>query len=177
MAKQETSALVEAAAAFDEQLAAYARLGELFIKTPLGSVKHLERANSTLQEIAGCEERLQSAGKVLIAALTSARQHQEELAQAVIAHVPALQARNERLHALMGELTGLAGEVGELNATLQANATDGASLGDAVLSLSERSEVLARSARDAELEEIAAQAHALHQRLGAIAKKLGKTPN
>lgn len=177
MAKQETSALVEAAAAFDEQLAAYARLGELFLKTPLGSVKHLERANSTLQDIAGCEERLQNAGKVLIAALTSARQQQEELAQAVIAHVPALQARNEALHTHMGELTGLAGEVGELNAKLQANEADGASVTDAVLSLSERAEALAKSAREAELDEVATQAHSLHQRLVAIAKKLGKATN
>ena len=52
MAKQDRTPLVDAAQEFDDQLATYARLGELFLKTPLGSVKHLERANQTLQEIA-----------------------------------------------------------------------------------------------------------------------------
>jgi len=125
MPKQDRSPLVVAAEEFDQQLASYARLGELFLKTPLESVKHLERANATLQEIAGCEERLQAAGKALVVALSSAREQQEQLAQAVVAHVPALQARNERLHALMGELTALAGEVGGLNAEIQAKSGNG----------------------------------------------------
>ena len=57
MAKQD-NALADAAAGFDDELAAYTRLGDLFLKTPLSSVKHLERANATLAEIAACEERL-----------------------------------------------------------------------------------------------------------------------
>ena len=48
------SALVEAAAKFASELESYARLGDLFLKTPLSSVKHLERANQTLADIAGC---------------------------------------------------------------------------------------------------------------------------
>jgi chromosome segregation ATPase len=175
MAKQDRSPLVDAAAEFDEQLASYARLGELFLKTPLGSVKHLERANTTLAEIASCEEKLQNAGKELVVALTAAREHQEELAQAVIAHVPKLQARNEKLHELMGELTGLAGEVGALNASIQAQTIDANDITPQVMALSERAEVLSKSAHQAELEEIATQAHTLHQRLQAIAKKLAKS--
>ncbi|MDX2086626.1 MAG: hypothetical protein SFX73_02195 [Kofleriaceae bacterium] len=175
MAKPDRSPLVDAAAEFDEQLASYARLGELFLKTPLGSVKHLERANTTLSEIATCEEKLQNAGKELVAALTQARQQQEELAEAVISHVPKLQARNERLHELMGELTGLAGEVGALNANIQAKAVDPGDISPNVLMLSDRAEELSKRAHEAELEEIATQAHTLHQRLQAIAKKLSKS--
>lgn len=185
MAKQDRSPLVVAAEEFDHQLASYARLGELFLKTPLESVKHLERANGTLQDIAGCEERLQAAGKALVTALSAAREQQEQLAQAVVAHVPALQARNERLHALMGELTALAGEVGGLNAEIQATSGNGDAgapptaatahdLSQTILGLSQRAETLAQSARESELEEVATQAHSLHQRLSAIGKKLAK---
>ena len=77
MAKQDTSALVEAAAAFDSELATYTRLGKLFISTPLGSVKHLERANQTLGEIAASEEKLQAAGTALAQALGGVRAQQE----------------------------------------------------------------------------------------------------
>ena len=73
------SPLADAAAAFDDELAAYARLGDLFLKTPLSSVKHLERANTTLGEIAASEERLQAAGQRMVQALAAARaQHRAE---------------------------------------------------------------------------------------------------
>ena len=183
MANQAPSPLAEAAAAFDEELAAYARLGELFIKTPLASVKHLERANATLSELAGCEERLQAAGQALVKALAAARDRQEQLAKEVIAHVPVVQQRNQRLQELMGELTGVAGDVGGLNLVIQGKAEDPdatATVAEArdvaatVLALSARAEQLASTAHAAEFEELATQAHALHQRLGAIGKKLAK---
>lgn len=185
MAKQDASPLVEAAAAFDEELAVYARLGDLFVKTPLSSVKHLERANTTLSELASCEERLQAAGQRLVKALAAARDHQEQLAKDVVAHVPAVQQRNQRLQELMAVLTGLAGEVGELNTTIQGKgdngdgsasptAADARGVSETVLSLSSRAEQLAETARAAEFEELATQAHALHQRLQAIGKKLAK---
>jgi predicted nucleic acid-binding Zn-ribbon protein len=182
MAKIE-SELAEAAAAFEEELAVYARLGELFLKTPLSSVKQLERANTTLGEIAGCEERLQAVGQRMVQALTASRTRQEQLSREVVAHVPTVQERNRRLNELMTELTALAGEVGGINHALagrreNGDATRPPSLEDArgisstVLALSERAERLAATARDAEFEELATQAHALHQRLQAVGKKL-----
>jgi len=184
MAKPE-STLATAATAFDEELATYSRLGELFIKTPLSSVKHLERANATLADIAACEERLQAAGQRMVQALTASRATQEALAKEVVAHVPILQGRNRRLQELMAELTGVAGEVGGLNEKIGAqrengDATRGPSPADArdvsttVLALSERAEQLATSAHDDDFEELATQAHALHQKLQAIGKKLQK---
>ena len=179
------SPLADAAAAFDDELAAYARLGDLFLKTPLSSVKHLERANTTLGEIAASEERLQVAGQRMVQALTAARAHQEQLASDVVAHVPVVQARNERLKELMSELTTVAGEVGGLNTVLAGQRENGdptkppapsaaRDVSTAVFALSERAERLATTARDAEFEELATQAHALHQRLQAIGKKLQK---
>ena len=182
MVKHDTE-LADAAAGFDGELAAYTRLGELFVAAPVGSVKQLERANTTLAEIAGCEERLQAAGQRMVQALSASRTRQEELSRDVVAHVPVVQERNRRLNDLMTELTAVAGEVGGINHALSGrrengDATRPPSLEDArdisstVLALSERAERLAATAREAEFEELATQAHALHQRLQAVGKKL-----
>ena len=182
MAKQESSELTEAATAFEGELATYTRLGELFVKTPLASVKYLERANSTLAEIAACEGRLQEAGQRLVQALAAARDGQEQLAKQVVAHVPQVQERNKRLQELMTELAGVATEVGGLNAvisrggngdaTTPPTAADARDVAATVLALSARAELLANTAKQAEFEELATQAHALHQKLQAIGKKL-----
>ncbi len=182
MPKQDTSVLVDAAAAFDSELANYTRLGKLFVSTPLASVKHLERANGTLADIAACEERLQTAGQNLVQALASARLAQEQLAKEVVDHVRVVHGRNKQLHDLMGELSAVAVEVGALNEKIQAGTTtgeggnptivDAQGLSSTILDLSMRAEQLANRARTAELEELATQAHALHQKLQVIGKKL-----
>ena len=182
MAKSD-SPLVQAATQFDEELAIYARLGELFLKTPLTSLKHLERANQTLGEIADCEQRLSDAGKRLIEALTGARGKQEQLSQSVIDYAPTVQARNTKLRELMASMGELAGDVQSVNTlVLQKNGDQAADAskpdpGDVsakVLALSERADQLATTCREAEFEELAEQAHSLHQRLKAIGTKLQK---
>jgi len=177
------SALVNAAAAFDEELATYSRLGELFLKTPLNTLKHLERANQTLGELADSEQRLQEAGKQLIEALTAARQKQEDLSRSVIEYAPTLQARNQRLRELMTSMGQLAQDVQQINAVVTAKNGDGqsepaeadpADVSTKVLGLSDRADQLATSCREADFAELAEQAHALHQRLKAIGTKLQK---
>jgi chromosome segregation ATPase len=184
MAKHDTD-LAEAAAGFDQELATYIRLGELFVHTPVASVKQLERANGTLAEIAACEERLQGAGQRLIQAIAAARSRQEQLAKEVVGHVPVVQERNQQLKQLMSELAAVAGEVGALNVAITGQRDNGdpsrpptadaaRDISTSLLALSERAEQLANSAREAEFEELATQAHALCQRLQAIGKKLHK---
>jgi hypothetical protein len=179
------SALVEAAAKFESELEGYARIGELFLKTPLSSVKHLERANQVLADIAGCEGRLQAAGQELVRVLAAARSQQEGLSKGVVDHVPTVQKRNERLRELMNELTSVAGEVGGLNtqiqqksgngdATVPPTTADARDVSATALALSARAEALAATAREAEFEELATQAHSLHQRLEVIGNKLAK---
>jgi hypothetical protein len=79
----------------------------------------------------------------------------------------------------------VAGEVGGLNSAITGLRDNGDPTGPPtpdtardvsvlLLALSERAAQLASSARDAEFEELGAQAHALHQRLQAIGKKLHK---
>jgi hypothetical protein len=184
MAKHDTD-LAEAAAGFDNELAAYTRLGELFVSTPVASVKQLERANTTLAEIAACEERLQAAGQRLIQSLSAARSRQEQLAKDVVARVPVVQGRNQRLQELMADLAAVATEVGALNAGIAGQRDNGdptqpptadtaRDISTSLLALSERAAQLSTAAREAEFEELATQAHALYQRLQAIGKKLYK---
>jgi len=177
------SPLVQAATQFDEELAIYSRIGELFLKTPLTSLKHLERANQVLGEIADCEQRLSDAGKRLIEALTGARQKQEQLSQNVVEYAPTVQARNTTLRELMAAMAALAGDVQSVNTlVLQKNGDqehdaakpDPGDVSAKVLALSERAEALAASCREADFAELAEQAHSLHQRLKAIGTKLQK---
>lgn len=177
------SPLVQAAAAFDEELAIYARLGELLLKTPLTSLKHLERANQTLGEIVDCEQRLSAAGRRLIEAVTDTRQKQEQLSQSVVDHAPVVQARNTKLRELMAAMGQLAADVQTVNAlVLQRNGDgehaagkpDPGDVSNKVLALSERADELAATCREADFAELAEQAHALHQRLKAIGTKLQK---
>jgi hypothetical protein len=180
---KEPSPLSEAAAAFDAELVIYARLGELFLKTPLTSLKHLERANETIGQIADCEQRLQDCGKRLIEALTAARAKQENLSNAVVAHAPTVQARNAQLKELMLQMGQLATDAAAVNAQVLSQNGDGSQDGakidtgevsSAVLAISERALTLAGAAHDAEFEELSQQAHTLHQRLKAIGQKLQK---
>ncbi len=182
MAKSD-STLVAAAAAFDEELAVYARLGELFLKTPLNTLKHLERANQTLGELADCEQRLQNAGKQLIEALSAARGKQEQLSQNVIDYAPTVQARNAKLRELMTSMGELAAAVSTINSAVagkngdvadESQAPDPVDVSTRVLEMSDRADTLAGSCREADFEELAEQAHALHQRLKAIGTKLQK---
>ncbi len=183
MAKSD-SALVNAAAVFDSELVTYSRLGDVFLKTPLDTLKHLERANQTLGELADSEQRLQDSGKQLIEALTGARQRQEQLSQSVIDYAPTVQARNQKLRDLMGSMGALAADVSQLNTIVtgkngdaqEAAATDAdpADVSTKVLALSELADQLAGECRQADFVELAEQAHALHQRLKAIGTKLQK---
>jgi chromosome segregation ATPase len=175
---KDSSPLTEAAAAFDAELVVYARLGELFLKTPLTSLKQLERANQTLGEIADCEQRLQDAGKHLIEALTAARARQEGLSNEVVAHAPTVQARNTQLRDLMLQMGQLATDASAINARVLSPTGDpspeAADVSTAVLGIAERSEQLATAAHEAQFEELSQQAHALYQRLKAIGQKLSK---
>lgn len=179
MAKSD-SPLVQAAAAFAEELAVYTRLGELFLKTPLSSVKHLERSEQTLMDLAACEQRLQAAGQTLSAALADAGRQQQQLSKGVVDHAPALQARKQQLAALMGTMGELASDAAGIMRMVSSDPQqegqkpDLGEVAPRVLALSERAQQLAASATEAEFDELREQAHALHQRLKAVGEKLQK---
>jgi chromosome segregation ATPase len=173
--------LAIAAQQFEEELARYAQLGDAFVKTPMSSTKQLERANELITEIAAQEERLSAAGQKLVMAVTAARGKQEELAALVVGKLPELKARNEVLRSLLAELAQIGADTGGLNDRAAGMSADAArtdptarELVNGMQSLHERAAALAAKARDAQLDELATQAHALHQKLFAAWKKLDK---
>lgn len=170
--RQDDSALVAAAAAFDRELEEYGRLAELLLKTPLRSVKQLERANQAIEEITATEERLRATGQGLAKAIADAHGKQQGLAEQMVAHLPAVAERNGVLRGLVGELHEIAAAMRELNA---ATANGGAAVREVeekVGELAARAEAIAVRAREADFEETATQAHALHQQMAALGKKL-----
>lgn len=168
--KKSPSPLVEAAQAFDDALEAHARASELFVRSPLASTKHIDRANELMNEIAAAEQLLGERGAALSAAITAARDRQLALAHQIVERLPEVKARNEQLLGLLEQYQALGGEAGAINAT--ASTTPPRELAAALIALSDRATALAAAARDAGFDELSSQAHALHQRLAAAAKKL-----
>ena len=165
------SELTAAASAFDEQLAEYTRLAELLLRTPLTTVKQLERANQTIEEIAATETRLGDTGRGLVMAISVARDRQQTLADQIIAHLPAVQTRNDGLRAILAELQQLGADMREIN-TAAAGGAAALEVEERVSGLAVRAEEVAARARNGGFEEPATQAHALHQQMLAVVRKL-----
>ena len=96
-----SSPLVEAATEFDDELAVYARLGELFIKTPLDVAQAPRAREPAIGEIADCEQRLQDARQAADRGAHRRAQTAGDALASVIAHAPTVQARNTQLRELM----------------------------------------------------------------------------
>lgn len=171
MAKPPPSELTSATVAFDEALTAYTRLGDLFLRSPLETLKHLERANVTLSELAEAETKLQQAGQVLISAIAGARDKQQRMAEQVVARAPELQRRNQQLAELMKALGAITAEVARIN-TEVTTGKQTADVASQMHACGTRAGELAQTARESQFPDLADQAHALHQRLEALATKL-----
>jgi DNA repair exonuclease SbcCD ATPase subunit len=169
------SPLIEAVQAFEEELSTYGQLSEAFQRAPLTSTKQLERANETLGLIAASEQRLSACGQRLAEAVGGVRDRQEKLARATLERVPAVKQRMEQLRGLLSQFETLGKEAVALNETAAAlgkrgteveNQTERArELTAQMHTLSQRAHELTGLARDADFEELANRAHALHQQL------------
>lgn len=167
--------LMDAVAAFEEELATYGQLSDAFQRAPLGTTKQLERANETLGQIAASEQRLGQCGQGLAQAVSDARDQQERLARATLERVPAVKQRMEELRGLLAQFEALGKEASALNETAAALNQHGPGpdeqtqrareLTARMQALSQRAHELAGLARSADFEELANRAHALHQQL------------
>jgi hypothetical protein len=176
------SPLVEAAQAFDRELTSYGHLAEALLRAPLGSTRHLEKVNETLGEIAQVEERLGLCGQALATALNNARDEQQRLAQAMIQRLPEIKQRSEELQALMGQFAALGDDAGALNADVTAmagldpsdptRATEARKLSERMAQLGKRAREVSEAAKAAAFEELAREAHSLHQKMLAAANRL-----
>jgi chromosome segregation ATPase len=185
--KRATSELLEAAEAFDDELARFGRLVEAARTGPLNSQKHLQRAARAFEEIAESEKRLGETAQSLVAALQSARQRQEVQALALQGRAQEIEARTTVAADLLVRYGAVGQKAGELNAIvleIAAKKTNGSSEPDAtiVASLAElrgkMGEVadgaagLVAAAREADFEDIARQADSLRQQIVSVGQKV-----
>jgi septal ring factor EnvC (AmiA/AmiB activator) len=176
--------LVDAAAAFADELRSYALLSEAFQRLPLVSAKHLERINETLTQIAESEQRLGVCGQKMAQAVSAAREEQERLARATLDRIPAVKERTAQLGGLLARFEELGNEAAALNQTAVSfdeaeRAGEGGDQNararvmlDKLRALAERAQEVTALARDAEFEELARRSHALYQQLFSAQKKL-----
>ena len=165
------SALAAAALAFDDQLVEYGRLAELLLRSSLATETQLARANQTLEELGATEQRLEETGRALAQALADARSRQEALAHELVARLPAVQDRNRAMREVVEELQGLGASLQEVNQA----AAGGAAVREVeerVTALADRALALSGRARESGFDELGTQAHAMHQQMQAVVRKL-----
>jgi septal ring factor EnvC (AmiA/AmiB activator) len=182
MAKRKgpSSPLVDAAQGFADELETYAQLARTFVRSPLNSARQIERASDLLEEITTSEQRLSERGQALAAAVSAARDQQEAHATSMLEHLPTVRDRGVQLRDLLAGFEALGVEATDLNravAEIRAASGDDAAartraLADRMLELAGRAETVSVTARDAAFEDLASQAHALHQQLLSACRKL-----
>lgn len=180
--------IAAAAAALEEELAAFESIAALLRKMPLGTKKHIERAARTLQEAAGFEERIALKLRGLVEAINSANQRQQASAEIIVARAREIEARNAEYTELVGRYAALGGEAQEITTLAQeivgplreATAPEAIeSVGERLdellarmTALGERAQDIARTATAKEMTELARDADALKQQLAAARNKI-----
>lgn len=187
------SPLLAAAQAFDAELERFAHLTETASQGRLGSQKALERAAETLKEIADCEEQIQTHARALMAALGSAREHQEKQAALAAQRAEEVRARTAVYGELLERFKTLGAEAAELNVmgqNLSVRKREGAAvtgaeaakvpelaaglrdLSQRMTEVAEHAQSLTTAARDADFEDVSRQAESLRQQLLAARNKV-----
>jgi chromosome segregation ATPase len=179
--------LLEAAAAFDEELARFGRLVEAARSGPLNSQKNLQRAAHAFEQVGESEKRLGDTAQALVAALQGARQQQEVQALALQGRAKEVESRTAIAASLL-ERYGMVGQkAGELNSLvleIAAKKTNGSSEPDEALiaslaelrgrmgEVADTAAALVSSAREADFDDIARQADSLRQQIVAVSQKV-----
>ena len=183
--KAPASELMVAAATFDEQLTRFAGLAERARTGPLSSQKNLQRAARAFQEIGEAEKKLGVAAQELVAALTAARQTQEQQAHAIQERAQEIAQRTAVAADLLKRYGAIGEKAAELNALvldLATKKTNG-SPSDEVLPLLgqvrarlaevlEGATALVSAANECDFEDIAGEARSLHQQVSAADTKI-----
>ena len=117
---QESSELVQAAAALEQELRQFERLAEEIRDSPLRSQKQLERMARAMGEVADADERLVAQVHTLLAALNTRRDRQQSLAAEVNARAQELQQRTAMYQELMQRFAAIGQEAKGLSSDVQA---------------------------------------------------------
>jgi hypothetical protein len=176
-----------AALAFDGELTRFGRACEAVQRRALDSRKNLAKVAESLTEAAESEERLGPLAVALMTSLGVARERQEAQSLALRQRVAVVQERVNVMQALairyndlMAEaaaLNGLAQPIVELKAKGEPGSTEQlrqqlADFDARLVKSSEAAKELATESRAADFEDIAADAHALHQKLTSMHQKI-----
>jgi hypothetical protein len=187
MEKLHQSDLMQAAAAFDDELARFARLVEAARTGPLNSQKHLQRAAHAFEQVGESEKRLGETAQALVAALNGARQLQEVQAQALQGRAREIEARTEVAADLLRRYGAVGQKAGELNSLvldIAAKKANGASEPNEAVAaalaelrgkmgeVAEGASGLVKAAREADFQDIAQQIDSLRQQIVAVGQKV-----
>ena len=185
--KHPISELVAAAQAFDDELSHFGRLADPIRKAPLNSQKNLQRVARTFLEIGEAENRLGEAAQNLMAALTAARQRQEQQAQGLQARAQEFEQRSAVAADLLKQYGSIGEQAAEINALVQGmaakkvNGTPGADetllpalreLRARMAKVAEAAQNLTTAAREADFDDIARQVDSLRQQIVAAEGKV-----
>jgi methyl-accepting chemotaxis protein len=117
--QSESSELVNAAMAIEEELRRFEALAEEVRTSPLRSQKNLEKMGKLLNTVADCDERMVANMRALLGVLNTWRDRQQALAAQVNSRAQELQERTKQYQALMERFALLGQEAAALSASMQ----------------------------------------------------------
>jgi methyl-accepting chemotaxis protein len=117
--QSESSELVTAAMAIEEELRKFEALAEEVRTGPLRSQKNLEKMGKLLSSVADCDERMVAHMRSLLGVLNQWRDRQQTLAAEVNGRAQQLQERTQVYQGLMLRFSELGQEAGGLSSQMQ----------------------------------------------------------
>ena len=186
MSREIASGLAAAAEALEIELRRYEELATSLQGAKLVSEKDLRRAAQALNALRTSDSRLGELVQALVAAIGTARDRQQSLADAVRARAENIRERSETLSALLVRWEALGRDAGEVNRLVQQSAGRGEGNGgekpDVADTVTEVDARLARLAADAdelvhaaetaEFVDLARRAESLRAQLESARKQL-----
>jgi chromosome segregation ATPase len=186
VSREIASGLAAAAEALEIELRRYEELATSLQGAKLVSEKDLRRAAQALNALRTSDSRLGELVQALVAAIGTARDRQQALADAVRTRAERIRERSETLSALLVRWEALGRDAGEVNRLVQQSAARGEGNGgekpDAADTVTEVDARLARLAADAdelvhaaetaEFVDLARRAESLRAQLESARKQL-----
>lgn len=179
--RPEKSEFLQAAEAFDSELAGFHRLVEASLHGALTSVKQLERAGQTMTQVGEAEKRLSAASQVLSTAIANSHKQQLEAAQRLQERAQIIELRTAQFNQLMEGYRVLGKAANALNDAVvelarkkKESAGNGTStelvhefqaLQGQMVQVAQTAQQLVDAARGADFEDIARQIDAIRQQL------------
>ena len=178
--QSDSSELVRAATAIEEELRQFESLAQEVSAGPLQTQKHLEKMGKLLNAVADCDERLVGNMRTLLGVLNGWRERQQALAAEVNSRAQVLQERTRQYQSLMERFAVLGQEAGALSGSMQEIAGrtqkgEPVKADELILSLqgvndrmgqvAESAGQLATDARDQDFMDVSRDAESLRQQL------------